>query len=1016
MRHWLLPVLAVLVVAAGPARAGARGEAVDMKLRVWLTPGRIGEVADRVLEFYEVGPESFVAAFTGEDYDWLVGSGYVVDVLVRDMREAAAQFDAFFHTYQQIRDTWAIVAQDHPNICVLDTLGTSANGNLLLAMKVSDNPAVMEGEPRICFDFTIHGNENNGTEIAHHVLLELVNGYGTDPDITRWVNSREIWLIPMVNPDGLISRSRTNGHGVDCNRNYGYAWSGGGSGVFSEPETRALYHLGVANPMAMWTQYHSGTEAAMWPWGYTQLATMDSVVHRYEMVRYGQLSGYPAFQISRGLYPVNGGSTDWYYGATGAQGYGVEVCNGQPSQPTQIDEINAENWQAMKEMIERVAWGIGGRVRDSVSGAPLEARVEVTPPDWFTYSDSTGHFHKNLHAGTYSVTVRANGYASRTLPGIVVPAEASVWLELALSPDSTAAPTAFRSITNKLGNANPANAWWALGPRDGRRFALDKGAWASFDMGRSTPIVNGPGNDFFVVEDDGDPEACSVFVSNDWNGPWHYVGFGTGTQGYDLQAAGQTLARFVRIADDNVGTGGFDIDAIEAVVVNAPALVLTGRAVIDSPPGGNADGKLDPGERADLVLELRNMGRVGVSGLTGVLRTGDAMVSVLDSAGTFGDLAPDSTRRNHVDRFVVAADAATPREHAARMVLHLAGTDYADSIAFIIVVGELRAHDPIPDGPRQPALYWAYDDGDSGYAQAPVFEWIDIAGVGTRLNITSDDQTVQFSLPGEFGPFYFYGRRFTQLSVCGNGWVGPGYTTRTAYSNISIPATNTATMLALVWDDLYPPTSGGVWWHHDAANHRLIVQYDSMPTYANRNVYDWFQVVIHDTTLAAPDGNSVFTCQYLTANSYNACTIGANDSTTGTGIQVLFDGSLHRAALPVEAGRAIRFTTDAPSVGLAEGPTPKRPAPARLAVEGNPFTGSTVIRYTVGKPGRVTLALYDNAGRRVRVLAAAEQAAGGYRLRWPGDDEAGRSVAAGVYWLRLETPDGVVTGKVVRLD
>ncbi|MFO7638964.1 MAG: M14 family zinc carboxypeptidase, partial [bacterium] len=744
MRSLLLLVLALLVAPAGQARAAARNEPVDMKLRVWLSPGRIDELADRVLEFYEVGPESFVAAFTREDHDWLVAHGYSVDVLVRDMREEAARFDAFFHTYQQICDTWAIIAQDHPGICVLDTIGTSYNGNLMLAMKISDNPTVMEGEPRICFDFTIHGNENNGTEIAHHVLLELVNGYGSDPDITRWVNSREIWLLPMVNPDGLISRSRTNGRGVDCNRNYGYAWSGGGSGPFSEPEIQALYRLGVANPMAMWTQYHSGTERAMWPWGYTQLATMDSVVHRYEMVRYGQLAGYPYCQIARGLYPVNGGSTDWYYGATGAQGYGIEVCNGQPSPPSQIDEINAENWLAMQEMIERVGWGVGGRVLDSVSGAPLAARIELTPPDWLTYADTMGYFHKNLHAGTYSVTVRANGYATRTIPGVVVPAEGSAWLDIALAPDSVAAPTAFRVITSKLGSSNSTSAWWALGPRDGRRLTLEKGAWASFDMGENTPIINGPGIDFYVVEDDGSPGACSVYVANDWNGPWHYAGFGTGTQGYDLQVAGQSVARFVRIADDNIGTDGYHLDAIEAVVVSAPALVLQGRTVIDSPPGGNADGKLDPGETADLIVELKNVGRVGVSGLTGILRTGDSMVSIPDSTGTFGELLPDSTRRNNADRFVVSADAATPREHPARMVLHLAGTDYADSLVFTLIVGELRSVDPIPDN-ASPVRYWAYDDGDSGYVQAPVFDWYDITGVGTRLPITGDDQTVQFN-------------------------------------------------------------------------------------------------------------------------------------------------------------------------------------------------------------------------------------------------------------------------------
>jgi hypothetical protein len=330
------------------------------------------------------------------------------------------------------------------------------------------------------------------------------------------------------------------------------------------------------------------------------------------------------------------------------------------------------------------------------------------------------------------------------------------------------------------------------------------------------------------------------------------------------------------------------------------------------------------------------------------------------------------------------------------------------------VVGELRSIDPIPDGPRLPALYWAYDDGDSAYAQAPDYEWVDISGVGTRLTL-SDDQTVQVNLPTGFGPFVYYGRSFTQVSICGNGWVGPGYTASRDYSNHTIPNTSDPTMLALVWDDLYPPSSNGVYWYHDAANHRFIVQYDSMPTYANRNVFDWHQVVIYDTTLAAEDGNSVFTYQYLTANSYNSMTVGINDSTTGIGTQVLYNGQYHRAALPIEPGRAIKFTTDAPRTGVAEQPRRPDQAALRVAVEGNPFAGRTELRYTVPQAGRVDLAVYDNNGRRVRQLVAGEQRAGTYRVSWQGRDDAGRQVSAGVYWLRLSAGSESVTGKAIKL-
>lgn len=381
-----------------------------------------------------------------------------------------------------------------------------------------------------------------------------------------------------------------------------------------------------------------------------------------------------------------------------------------------------------------------------------------------------------------------------------------------------------------------------------------------------------------------------------------------------------------------------------------------------------------------------------------------------DSTGTFGDLLPDSTRRNDADRFVVTANAATPLEHPVRLVLHLSGTDYTDSIVFSIMVGELTALDPIPDN-AVPVRYRAYDNGDSSYAEAPVFEWFDITGVGTRLPLTEDDETVQLDLPTAFGPFYFYGRRFTRLSVCGNGWIAPGHTTRTDYQNTMLPSANTATMLALLWDDLYPPLSGGVWSYHDEANHRFIIQFDSMAyIFDPLEAYDWYQLIIYDTTRAAADGNSVFTYQYLTANHYGSATVGINDSTTTTGIQVVFYDDYHRAALPLEPGRAIKFTTNAPAAGVGESPTRREARADALRVLPNPFTAGTLIRYSTGLAGRVELAVYDAAGREVERLAF-EARAGDGRYYWRP-----QGLAPGVYFLKLRTPDREFGARVLLLE
>jgi len=81
----------------------------------------------------------------------------------------------------------------------------------------------------------------------------------------------------------------------------------------------------------------------------------------------------------------------------------------------------------------------------------------------------------------------------------------------------------------------------------------------------------------------------------------------------------------------------------------------------------------------------------------------------------------------------------------------------------------------------------------------------------------------------------------------------------------------------------------------------------------------------------------------------------------------------------------------------------------------NPFNPSTRIAFRVGNTGPVRLDVHDAAGRLVRVLVAEDLAAGEYAMTWQGHDDAGRRVASGVYFYRLETKDHSETRKMVML-
>jgi hypothetical protein len=95
------------------------------------------------------------------------------------------------------------------------------------------------------------------------------------------------------------------------------------------------------------------------------------------------------------------------------------------------------------------------------------------------------------------------------------------------------------------------------------------------------------------------------------------------------------------------------------------------------------------------------------------------------------------------------------------------------------------------------------------------------------------------------------------------------------------------------------------------------------------------------------------------------------------------------------------------NVGIFEGPRQPQVAKA-LELVPNPFTGRTSIRYQVRVPGRVRISAVDVAGRVVANLLDGDAPAGRGELVWQP-----RGIANGVYFVKLETPDGKVTQRAL---
>jgi hypothetical protein len=473
-------------------------------------------------------------------------------------------------TYNQIRDSIISLAVNHPSICHLETLGYSHQNRLLLIMKVSNKSYMDNTKPALHFEGNIHGNEKIAWAVNFLMLSYLCEYYATDTMVQRLVNTREIWIAPLVNPDGYVLSQRHNARGVDLNRNWGWMWGNEyacGSDFFSENESWKFMEYFWRHPFVTYASYHSGTKYISEPWSYSaNLTPPEQTQIRHLSMGYNSFTGYPYGQGSHGMYPINGCTKDYDYGSGGDIGWSIEVCHTKTPPAESIDVIFDRDRPAMLWLMHKAGQGIHGLITDSITGNPLHALIYVAPSNWHSYSHpELGDFHRFYLPGTYDVSFLCPGYDLKTISNVVVPntGDSSVFLDVKLKQNTDLPIYATRMIGSRYVNtsSNLTYPVWALGPHDSQAYSLDGNKWIvlAFDF----PIRNGTGNDMSVYRSSGSGSA-TVKVSNNWRGPWTTIGTAnSAVTNFDINSVGFDSVCYVRLETSNQ----FMLDAIEAVQI-----------------------------------------------------------------------------------------------------------------------------------------------------------------------------------------------------------------------------------------------------------------------------------------------------------------------------------------------------------------------------------------------------------------------------------------------------------------
>ncbi len=443
---------------------------------------------------------------------------------------------------------------------------------------------------------------------------------------------------------------------------------------------------------------------------------------------------------------------------------------------------------------------------------------------------------------------------------------------------------------------------------------------------------------------------------------------------------------------------------------------------IDDLGSANRNFRIDPGETVRVFLTLHNQGFDKASEVKGIIRTNNPHITIEDSVSFYDTIEPDSIFSNISDFYLITADQSFVDDSLAVFSLHLSTTDgfypYSSVDTFKVPNGLAKATDPTgPDGYG----YYAYSNSDLFYLQAPLFSWMEISDRGTQIQRVGEesDFTEIVDLPFNF---QYYGNTYSKLSINSDGWFAFGEQDVTAPENTIIPNPDTVdAMVAVFWDDLFSEESedtGKVFYHYDSENNLFIVEWQEVGHAEDYTNKETFEVILYDPahyTTETGDGEIVM--QYLSIAEEEKCTVGIENMTEDTGLQIVFNNTYTETASLIKNERAIKFTTEEPKTiitSLKEITSFAVPENYRLEQNyPNPFNPSTVIGYsipvTVEGMAQVSLKIYDILGSEVATLVDKTQRAGNYEVTFDTGNLP-NGLTSGVYFYRLivnsNTPGG----------
>ncbi len=425
------------------------------------SPADIQRLVDMNLDITTVRPGQYAEAYllAGERLE-VMARGFTVHPIVDTSREYLETIGqqgfipqpgrewTSYPTFSEM-ETWLQgIETSYPGLCDLFSIGQSTNGRDLWVMKISDNAGAEEAEPEFKYIGAMHGNETLCVPLLLNLIEHLLMNYGSDPAITALVDNREIFIMPLMNPDGYVSGSRYNAQGRDLNRDFPDFVDD----PVNEPdgrgtETQLVMLWQLDHTFVLSANFHTGATVVNYPYDCTWDYCPDDTFFYNMAIGYSSRN-LPMYNstsftdgVTRGVewYMTHGNMQDWNYYWYADYDVIIELSDPSAPPPSQIEDYWDDNRESMLYHIDLAGKGLVGTVTDAVIGNPVAAEVTIESMDMPTAvhcDPDHGNYVRPLYTGEYTVTYTAEGYTPQTLATVPVTWGEATVRDIALVPDN----------------------------------------------------------------------------------------------------------------------------------------------------------------------------------------------------------------------------------------------------------------------------------------------------------------------------------------------------------------------------------------------------------------------------------------------------------------------------------------------------------------------------------------------------------------------------------------------------